>query len=130
MNRTTRNVLAIVLTGVWINASEFFRNELLLKGYWTSHYQAMGLTFPSAPINGAMWVTWGFVLAAVVFWISRKFSWVETALICWCSAFVLMWLAIWNLSVMPSGLLLYALPLSLLEAALAAAICVRMAPAR
>ena len=31
MNTQSQSVIAVVLTGIWVNASEFFRNEVLLK---------------------------------------------------------------------------------------------------
>jgi uncharacterized protein YybS (DUF2232 family) len=43
-------------------------------------------------------------------------------------AFVLMWVVAWNLNVLPAGILLYAVPLSLLEALVGAYICRKMSP--
>jgi len=128
MSPASRSVVAILLTGVWVNASEFFRNEVLLKSYWVSHYQSLGMSFPSAPVNGMVWVTWGFLFAGVVYAISRKFDLVQTVLISWLMGFVLMWIVAWNLSVLPEGLLLYAVPLSLLESFVAAYLCRKLSP--
>lgn len=129
MKPMARHALAIAAAGLWINASEFFRNELLLKSYWLSHYQSLGMNFPSGPVNGLLWVLWGFVLAAVVHVVCRRFGLWESIMICWAAGFVLMWIVIRNLNVLPDGLLLYALPLSLLEVAVAALISRRIAPA-
>ncbi len=60
MNLQSRSIIAVVLTGIWVNASEFLRNEVLLKTYWVNHYQSLGMTFPSEPRNGMIWVAWGF----------------------------------------------------------------------
>jgi hypothetical protein len=46
----------------------------------------------------------------------------------WVTGFVLMWLVIWNLNVLPFSTLVYAVPLSLLESFLAAYICAKIAP--
>lgn len=129
MNPLSRRFTAIALTGVWVNASEFFRNELLLKSYWLDHYRAMGLVFPSEPQNGMVWMVWGFLFALALFLVSRKFDLLQTALLCWLMTFVLMWLVIGNLHVLPGGLLIYAIPLSLLESFVGAYICRKLAPA-
>jgi hypothetical protein len=126
MSTFNKNMLAIVVSGLWVNASEFFRNEIMLKSLWVSHYQAMGKTFPSAPINGALWGLWGFCFAVIIFVLSRRFSLTHTGLLAWVFGFVLMWIVLWNLSVLPNGLLLYAVPLSLLEVFVAAFLCKRL----
>ncbi len=113
-------VLAILLATIWISISEFVRNHLLFKSYWTSHYQGLGITFPSAPVNGAMWGVWSLLFAIAIYYIAQKFSLLQTTLLSWFMAFVMMWVAIGNLGVLPYGLLLFAVPLSLLEAFIAA----------
>jgi hypothetical protein len=55
MNPKARPIFSVILAGLWISASEFFRNEILLKSIWVRHYHSLGLTFPSAPLNGAAW---------------------------------------------------------------------------
>jgi hypothetical protein len=128
MNGQARSIVAVLLTGIWVNASEFFRNEILLKHYWVDHYRSLGLTFPSEPKNGMLWVAWGFMFSLAVYFISRRFDLVQTALLGWFTGFVLMWVVILNLSVLPVALLAYAIPLSLLEAFIAAFICVKISP--
>jgi len=56
MNLKLRSILSVILTGIWVNACEFVRNEVLLRKYWVDHYQSIGMIFPSAPINGMIWV--------------------------------------------------------------------------
>jgi predicted neutral ceramidase superfamily lipid hydrolase len=128
MNLQSRNIIAIILTGIWVNASEFFRNEVLLKTYWIDHYRSLGMTFPSEPLNGMIWVAWGFLFAIAIYIISRKFDLIKTTLISWFMAFVLMWIVTWNLNVLPSAILIYAVPLSLLEAFIGSYICIKMSP--
>lgn len=115
MTRSTRAVLAVVLAGIWVYASEFLRNEVLLNNHWVDHYRALGLVFPSEPINGAVWVMWGFLFAWAIWLLTRRFSLVQAALLAWLMGFVLMWLVIGNLHVLPVSILVYALPLSLIE---------------
>jgi len=112
-------ILPIFLATIWISISEFVRNEFIVKSYWTGHYEKLGLVFPSEPINGAVWGLWSLCFAIVIFIIAKKFSLLQTTLLSWFAGFVLMWIVIWNMSVLPTGLLLFAVPLSLLEAFLA-----------
>jgi predicted neutral ceramidase superfamily lipid hydrolase len=128
MNLQSRSIIAVILTGIWVNASEFFRNEVLLKTYWVDHYRSLGMTFPSKPLNGMIWVAWGFLFAIAIYIISRKFDLIQTTLISWFMAFVLMWVVTWNLNILPSAILIYAVPLSLLEAFIGSYICRKMSP--
>jgi predicted neutral ceramidase superfamily lipid hydrolase len=128
MNLQSRRILAVILTGIWVNASEFFRNEVLLKTYWVNHYQSLRMTFPSKPQNGMIWVAWGFLFAIAIYLISRKFNLIQTTLVSWFMAFVLMWVVTWNLNILPSAILIYAIPLSLLEAFIGSYICRKISP--
>lgn len=109
------NILAIVLATIWINISEFVRNEFLLNSNWMNHYKNLGLTFPDESINGALWGIWGLVFAICIYFISKKFSLIETTILCWVLAFVLTWIVTGNLGVLPLSILYIAIPLSLLE---------------
>ena len=128
MNASLRSIVAVTLTGIWVNASEFLRNEVLLKTYWIEHYHSLGITFPSKLMNGMIWVAWGFLFAIAIYLISRKFDLIQTALISWFMAFVLMWVVTLNLNVLPSAILIYAVPLSLLEAFIGSYICIKISP--
>src|SRR5271165_6599250 len=100
MKFTLRDVIAVLLTGVWVNAAEFFRNEILLKHYWINRYQSLGMAFPSSPLNAAVWVVWGFLFSVSLYVISRRFSIVQSTLIAWLMGFLLMWVVTWNLNVL------------------------------
>lgn len=120
-------ILPILLATIWISISEFVRNEILLKTYWTKHYQSLGLEFPSEPINGAVWGLWSFLFAIAIYFISKKFSLLQTTFLSWFVAFVLMWVVIGNMGVLPYNILNFAIPLSLLEAFLASFIIKKLA---
>ncbi len=128
MGPRTRAFLAVLTAGLWVNASEFLRNEVLVKQYWTAHYRSLGLEFPGDPVNGILWVVWGFLFAAALYLVSRRFNLLQTTLIGWLTGFVMMWVILWNLSVLPLALLPYAIPLSLLEAFVGSYICRKIAP--
>jgi len=117
-----KTILPVLLATVWISISEFVRNEFFLKTYWTDHYESLGLVFPSEPINGAIWGIWSLAFAIVIFIISKKYNLLQTFLLSWFVGFVLMWLVTGNMGVLPYGILIFAIPLSLLEAYLAALI--------
>jgi hypothetical protein len=114
-----KTLLPILLATIWIGISEFVRNEILLKTYWTGHYEDLGLVFPTEPINGVVWGIWSLCLAIAIFIIAKKFTLIQTTLLSWFVGFVLMWLVIGNMGVLPYGILPFAVPLSLLEAFLA-----------
>jgi hypothetical protein len=114
--------LPLLSATLWISISEFVRNEFFLKSYWISHYEQLGLTFPTEPINGAVWGIWSFSFALVIFILHKKFKFWELVGLSWFIGFVLMWLVIGNLDVLPFKLLMFAIPLSLIEVYLAALI--------
>jgi hypothetical protein len=119
MKSVKHTILPIMIATIWISMSEFVRNEYLVKSYWTKHYQDLGLTFPSEPINGAMWGIWSLLFAIVIFILAKKFTLLQTTFLAWFIGFVMMWVVIGNLGVLPYGLLLYAIPLSVLESFIA-----------
>jgi hypothetical protein len=114
-----RNFLAIGVAAIWITASEFLRNEFLFKSYWINHFHSMGLEFVTLPINGILWTLWSFGLAYLIFRLISKFSFLETMLLAWLPSFAMMWITTYNLQVLPLGLLIFAIPLSLFEVFLA-----------
>lgn len=119
-------ILPVILATVWIGISEFARNEFLLKSYWTNHYESLGLVFPSEPLNGAIWGLWSLFFAVLIYIISRKFGMLHTVMISWFAGFVLMWTVVWNMGVFPLEILLYAIPLSILEVYIASLIIFRI----
>ncbi len=126
MKTVKQTILPILLATIWISISEFARNEFLLKSYWTDHYQSLGLVFPSEPVNGAVWGLWSLCFAIAIFIIAKKFSLLQTTLLSWFVAFVLMWISSGNMGVLPFGILPFAIPLSFLEAFLASFIIIKL----
>lgn len=119
-------VLPVFLSTVWISISEFFRNQVLLNHYWTKHYDSLGLVFPSTPINGVVWGIWSLCFAVLIYILSGKFTLIRTTFISWLAGFVLMWLVIGNMNFLPYAMLLFAIPLSFLEAFLASFIIFKL----
>jgi hypothetical protein len=111
-----RTALAILAATVWISINEFVRNQVVLIDHWTVHYSALGLSFPAEPANGAVWGVWSLAFAVVVLILARRFSMLGTVALAWSIGFVLMWLVIGNLGVLPFSILPVAIPWSLVEA--------------
>jgi hypothetical protein len=86
------------------------------------------MTFPSELKNGMIWISWGFLFAVAIFFISRKFNLIQTKIVSWFMAFVLMWLVTWNLNVLPGAIIIYAVPLSLVESFIGSYICIKASP--
>lgn len=107
--------LSIIISTIWISISEFIRNSFLVHGYWISHYQKLNMEFPEKPLNGAVWGIWALCFSIAIYIISRKFSFIQTTFLSWLMGFVLMWLVIGNLAVLPINTLFLAVPLSFLE---------------
>jgi len=127
MKLLKHTILPVLLATIWISLSEFARNEFILKSYWTAHYQSLGLTFPSEPVNGAIWGLWSLCFAIAIFIMAKKFSLLQTTFLSWFVGFVLMWIVIWNMNVLPAGILFLAVPLSLLEVFVASFIIKKIA---
>ncbi len=114
-----KSLLPILAATVWISISEFVRNDELVRSLWVAHYRALGLTFPDTATNGMVWGLWSLAFAILIYFISKKYSVSETVLLSWFAAFPLMWLALGNLGVLPLATLWAAVPLSILETAVA-----------
>ena len=108
-------IQATIATMLWIGVSEFFRNQLLFVETWRNHYTNNTMQFPEKPVNGMVWMLWSLLLAGCIIFLRKKLSRNETLVIGWVMAFVLMWLTIGNLGVLPFSLLWFAVPLSVLE---------------
>ncbi len=125
---TKNSSLAILAAFAWISISEFVRNQFLFKHLWEAHYQSLGQTFPAAPVNGAVWGIWSLVFAWVIYELRQQFSFWKTVALAWVIGFLMMWLVIGNLGVLPLALLPYAIPLSVLESVLAVWVVGKIAP--
>lgn len=122
----SKYIPAVLAAGLWMNISEFVRNELLIKNLWIDGFSAIGLSFPSSPVNGAIWGLWAFIFVTVLALLTTKFGVVKSTVMSWMLGFVLLWIAMWNMAVLPEGLLYWAVPWSLIEVYVAALIANRI----
>lgn len=117
------NIFAILGAGIWMNANEFIRNELILKVSWVNGFKELGLAFPSEPMNGAVWILWVFIFVAILSLLISTFSVIKSTILAWVLSYVLMWIALLNLGVLPKDILFWAIPWSFVEVYVAALIC-------
>lgn len=110
-----KNIRAVLLAWLWIGFSEFLRNQALGHSWWVEQYQSLGIVFPERPINGVVWMVWSLFFAGVIFIVLTKFTVIQTTLILWFIAFIMMWVVLANLGVLPYKLLIIAVPLSFIE---------------
>ncbi|MFN4100717.1 MAG: hypothetical protein ACK4GT_13155 [Pararhodobacter sp.] len=115
-------VMPFLAAAVWIIISEILRNEVLLRSYWERHYAGLGLEYPDAALSGLTWVLWSVCLTGLLWVILRRFKLFEGVGVAWFAGFPMMWVVTGNLGVLPFALLLYSVPLSLLETLVAALI--------
>lgn len=120
-----KTILSIFIAGIWITISEFVRNEFFFRNYWINHFNSIGLKFETLPLNGILWMTWSFILAFILFKFQQKFSFKESILLAWLPAFLMMWITVYNLQTLPLKLLIFAIPLSILEVFIAGVIIKR-----
>ncbi|MFC1784504.1 hypothetical protein ACFL0J_02585 [Candidatus Neomarinimicrobiota bacterium] len=121
-----KTILPIILIGLWINISITIGWMLILEGYWIAKFQSINLVFPTGLINNITWMIWGFMLATIIFIFSKKFSLWQTTFLAWFVAFVMMWAIVWNVGVLPTGMLLFNIPNSLFITFFGTLICKRL----
>lgn len=116
-------IFAILGAGIWMNVNEFIRNELILKTSWVRGFKELGLIFPSEPLNGVVWVLWAFIFVTILSLLISRFNVLKSTILAWISGYVLMWIAICNMGVLPKDILYLAIPWSFAEVYIAALIC-------
>lgn len=126
MNYLKKTILPIFLAGIWINISETIRWEFLVKSYWIDKYQSMNLVFPTEMSNNLTWMIWGFLFSTIIFILSKKFNLLQTTLLSWFAVFVMMWVVVWNIDILPVSMLWFVVPLSLFEVFVAVWICKKL----
>ena len=121
-----KTILPIILIGFWINISITIGWILILEGHWIEKFQSINLVFPTGLTNNIVWMIWGFMLATIIFIFSKKFSLWHTTFLAWFVAFIMMWVIVWNVGVLPTGMLLFNIPNTLFVTFLGTAICKKL----
>lgn len=128
MSHLKKSVLPILVTGLWINISETILWIFLVKSYWIDRFDKLNIQYIEEPINMAVWGIWGFSYATVIFILAKKFTLIQTTLLSWSMVFVMMWMVVWNVGVLPTKMLWFNAPLSLIVTFVAVWICKKMMP--
>ena len=68
-----------------------------------------------AILSATVWISLHEFIAVVIFFIARRSSVLETGILAWSVGFVLMWLVVGNLGMLPLSILPYAIPWSMVE---------------
>ena len=105
-----KTILPILLIGLWINISITIGWMLILESYWVEKYQSLNLVFPTGLINNITWAIWGFMLASVIFILSKKLTVIQNTILSWFVAFGMMWVILWNIGVLHTRMLLFNIP--------------------
>ena len=88
------------------------------------HFKAANLVLPNEPINNILWIIWGIIIAVMIFIVSKKFKVLQTTFIVWITVYVMHWIALWNMAVLPINILWLAVPLTFINVLVGAIICV------
>ena len=117
-----KTLLPIFLIGIWVNISITIGWILIFEPYWVEKYQSLNIDFPAGINNNIVWIIWGFMFAIVIFILSKKFNLLQTTFLAWFTAFIMMWVIVWNIDVLPTGMLLFNIPNTLFITFIAAVI--------
>ena len=127
MSHLKKTILPILLIGIWLNVAITIGWLFILEGYWIEKYNSLNLVFPTGLINNITWMIWGFMLATIVFILSKKFNTLQTTFLVWFVAFPMMWIIVWNVGVLPTEMLLFNVPFTFIVTYIGTLICKRLA---
>lgn len=125
MANLRKAIWQILLVSLWINIFETVRWILFAKPDIDMHLKASNLVLPNNPINNILWLIWGIIIAVMIFIISKKFKVLQTTFIVWITVYVMHWIALWNMAVLPINILWLAVPLTFINVLVGALICSR-----
>ncbi len=125
MTNFKRVIWQILLVSLWINIFETLRWVLFARPDIDKHFKAANLVLPNGPINNILWLIWGIIIAVMIFIISKKFKVLQTTFIVWITVYVMQWIALWNMAVLPIKVLWLAVPLTFINVLVGALICAK-----
>jgi len=115
MENLKKAIWKILLVSIWINIFETLRWMLFAKPEIDMHFKAANLVLPNEPINNLLWLIWGIIIAVMIFIVSKKFKVLQTTFIVWITVYVMHWIALWNMAVLPLNILWLAVPLTFIN---------------
>ncbi len=105
----------ILIISLWINIAETLRWLLYSKAYFLEVYQSLNLVLPFGPIYLILWLIWGILLSTIIYIISKKYTLLQTTVMIWIMAFLMVWITLFNLNVLPLSMLWLVIPLSFID---------------
>jgi hypothetical protein len=112
---TGRLILGGIVAGILVNVSETVLNTMVLKDQWAAAMKALGKPMTAMSGNAiAVWVVWGFIYGLLCVWlyagIRPRFgpgagTAAKAGFVAWLFAGFLSSLAMWNMDLFPSNLL-------------------------
>jgi hypothetical protein len=115
----------VLIVSLWVNIFETLRWILFVKPDIDIYFKSANLVLPNGPINNMLWLIWGIIIAVMIFIISKKYKVLQTTFIVWVTVYVMHWIALWNMAVLPINILLLAVPLTFINVLVGALICNR-----
>jgi hypothetical protein len=115
MKNYLKAIWQIFLVSIWINIFETLRWMLFAKPEIDMHFKAANIVLPNEPINNLLWLIWGIIIAVMIFIVSKKFKVLQTTFIVWITVYVMNWIALWNMAVLPINILWLAVPLTFIN---------------
>ena len=115
MKNYQKAIWQILIVSIWINIFETLRWILFAKPEIDMHFKAANLVLPNEPINNLLWLIWGIIIAVMIFIVSKKFKVLQTTFIVWITVYVMHWIALWNMAVLPINILWLAVPLTFIN---------------
>lgn len=123
MKNYKKSIWQILIVSLWINIFETLRWLLFAKPDIDMHFRTANLVLPNEPLNNILWLIWGIMLAVMIFIISKKYKVLQTTFIVWITVYVLHWIALWNMAVLPINILWLAVPLTFINVLIGVLIC-------
>ncbi len=115
MKNYKKAIWQILLVSLWINIFESLRWVIFAKPDIEMYFKVANHVLPNQPINNILWMVWGVIIAIMIFIISKRFKLLQTTFIVWITVYVMHWIALWNMAVLPVNILWLAFPLTLIN---------------
>lgn len=115
MKNYKKAIWQILLVSLWINIFESLRWVIFAKPDIEMYFKAANHVLPNQPINNILWMVWGVIIAIMIFIISKRFKLLQTTFIVWITVYVMHWIALWNMAVLPIKILFLAIPLTFIN---------------
>lgn len=115
MKKYQKTIWQIFLVSIWINIFETLRWILFAKPDIEVYFKSNNFLLPNESLNNILWLVWGVIIAVMIFIISKRYKVLQTTFIIWITVYVMHWIALWNMAVLPIKILFLAIPLTFIN---------------